>query len=71
MESIDEALSKHTQIKIDLLKISQCIQQCEEPNKKYYQNICLQYSEQLKELTKVIEKKYGVKLYSCCSFSDD
>lgn len=46
--SIEEELEKYNQLKIDLLKMSKCIEDCDISQKELYQNICLEYSKELK-----------------------
>lgn len=69
MKNIDAEIEKYNQLKIDLLKISKCIECCEEKNKEeMYQNIALEYSKELKHLKKAIEKEYKIKLCCYCQF---
>ena len=66
MESIEEEFKKYNQIKIDLVNMSKCIQSCEGPQKNCYQNICLEYSKELKKIKKAIESDYGINICACC-----
>lgn len=65
--TIEKELGKYNQLKIDLLKISKCIQCCEEKkDEERYQNIALEYSKELKTLTNIIEQEYNISLCNCC-----
>lgn len=65
MKSIDVEIEKYNQLKIDLLKISKCIECCEEKSQEeMYQNIAIEYSKELKQLKEFIEREYEIKL--CC-----
>ena len=67
MKDIENEIKKYTQLKIDLLKISKCIECCEEKNREdMYQNIALEYSINLKKLKEFIEKEYHISLCRCC-----
>ncbi|WP_349346926.1 hypothetical protein [Priestia megaterium] len=70
MKKLEKKVTKYNQVKIDLMKISQCIDYCSEDEKEIYQDIALNYSKQLKSIKESIESIYGVELCSCCSFSD-
>ncbi|WP_230932275.1 hypothetical protein [Priestia sp. TSO9] len=70
MKKLEEKVTKYNQVKIDLMKISQCIDCCSEDEKEIYQDIALNYSKQLKSIKESIESVYGVELCSCCSFLD-
>lgn len=64
---LEKDLKKYNQIKTDLLKMSKCIECCEQDNEKaMYQNVTIEYSKELKQLQKSLEATYGVKLCSCC-----
>ncbi|ONK21377.1 hypothetical protein BLX87_22070 [Bacillus sp. VT-16-64] len=64
---IEKELEQYTQLKIDLLKISNCIEYCEKKKyKEIYQNIALEYSKEMKNLKDTIEKEYQVILCKCC-----
>lgn len=65
MGTIEKEIEKINQIKIDLLKMSQCIEKCTEPQKELYQNICLEYSRELKKIKRSIEEIYDVKICEC------
>ncbi|WP_243292139.1 hypothetical protein [Bacillus sp. FJAT-47783] len=63
---IDKQLKKFNQLKIDLLKISQCIDYCsDEGEEEFYRNIALEYSKELKKLKEYIEKNYDIKFCNC------
>lgn len=60
-------IRKYNQLKIDLLKISKCVECCgEQKDREFYQNIALEYSKELKNLKKFIETEYEVSLCHCC-----
>lgn len=65
MDTIEKEIEKINQIKIDLLKMSQCIEKCAEPQKELYQNICIEYSRELKKIKKSIEAIYNVSICEC------
>ncbi|MES9699975.1 MULTISPECIES: hypothetical protein [Bacillus] len=63
---LEKDLKKYNQIKTDLLKMSKCIECCEQENERVmYQNVTMEYSKELKQLQKALEATYGVKLCSC------
>ncbi|MCM3024988.1 hypothetical protein [Heyndrickxia ginsengihumi] len=68
MSAIDENVMKYNQIKVDLLKIAQCIDCCTDNEKELYQDIAMEYSKELRRIKSSIEEIYGIKLYGCCSF---
>ncbi|MGF9893519.1 hypothetical protein ABEX78_33400 [Priestia megaterium] len=70
MKKLEETVTKYNQVKIDLMKIFQCIDCCSEDEKEIYQDIALNYSKQLKSIKESIESIYGIELCGCCSFSD-
>jgi hypothetical protein len=64
---IEKELQKYNQIKTDLLKMAKCIDACtEKSEEEFYQNLCLEYSKELKNIKKTIEESYNVKICSCC-----
>lgn len=71
MEVIEKQFEKYNQVKMDLLKMSKCIECCEESRKDLYQNICVEYSKELKEIKKSIEETYGIKICKCCSLEKE
>jgi Iap family predicted aminopeptidase len=68
--TIEKEIKKYNQIKIDLLKISKCIECCEEKKEEeMYQNIALEYSKELRNIKEYIEKEYKITFCnSCCKF---
>ncbi|ECO1678061.1 hypothetical protein [Peribacillus frigoritolerans] len=65
---IEKELKKYNQLKIDLLKISKCIECCEEQtDEAMFQNIALEYSKEMKNLKEAIEKEYEISFCSCCA----
>lgn len=68
-QDIENKISKYNRLKLDLLKISKCIECCEtEPEKETYQNIAIEYSKELKRMHNTLEDIYGVKICGCCKF---
>lgn len=65
-QAIEEKFEAYNKLKIDLLKISKCIECCEESQIELYQDLCIEYSKELKTMKKSIEETYGVELCSCC-----
>ncbi|MFN2747760.1 MULTISPECIES: hypothetical protein [Bacillus] len=61
----EQDIGKIHQIKIDLLKITKCLDTCSEKEKSSYQDIAYEYSKALKAVKKSIEEAYGVKLCCC------
>ncbi|MCS0824652.1 hypothetical protein NX029_11780 [Cytobacillus firmus] len=65
-ETIEIEFKKLNRIKSDLLKIAKCIDACtNKSEKEFYQNICLEYSKELKQMKESIEQTYNVELHSC------
>lgn len=56
MDIIEEKVKKYNQVKIDLMKIAQCINCCNEDERETYQDIALNYSKHLKCIQESIEK---------------
>ncbi|KYD20098.1 hypothetical protein [Saccharococcus caldoxylosilyticus] len=70
-QGIDRDLKAYMQLKIDLLKITECIDYCtEEKDKEYFRMKALHYSKELKKLREYIEEIYGLKLCQCCFFTE-
>lgn len=60
---------KYNRIKTDLLKMARCIHACKEKSEEeMYQNVCLEFSRELKNIQKSIEDSYNVKMCGCCQF---
>lgn len=59
-------INKYNQIKTELLKMSKCIEYCEASEVERYQDICLEFSKELKEMKKHIESTYGIEICNCC-----
>ncbi|WP_375200845.1 hypothetical protein [Bacillus sp. RS11] len=59
---LEDKLAKYNQIKIDLLKMSKHLDFCDETQKDLYQNICVEYSKELKEIKKALEQTYGIEI---------
>jgi hypothetical protein len=65
---VEDKIEKLNRIKIDLLKISQCIEHCSsEDEKDMYQNIAIEYSKEIKKVKSAIEKTYDIKIFCCQS----
>ncbi len=58
----EDKLRKYNQIKIDLLKMSKHLDFCDETEKNLYQNICVEYTKELKEIKKSLEQTYGIEI---------
>ncbi|MEY9980600.1 phosphoglycerate-specific signal transduction histidine kinase [Lysinibacillus sp. RC79] len=67
MNNIEYKLRKYNQIKTDLLKISKCLEHCDKAQKELYQNVCIEYSMELKKIKNSLESVYDVKIFQCCS----
>lgn len=64
---VEKEMIKYFRIKTDLIKMARCIDSCnEDEEREAYQNACLEYSKELKNIKKVIEESYGVKVCGCC-----
>lgn len=69
--NIEMEIRKYSKIKLDLLKISKCIECCELDNEKEtYQNIAIEYSKELKRIYSSLEDIYDVKICGCCKIED-
>ncbi|PEZ06124.1 hypothetical protein CN330_27535 [Priestia megaterium] len=71
MKTIEEKVKIYNKIKIDLIKVSQCLEFCAENDKTFYQDIALNYSNQLKSIKEAIEKTYNVEICECNLFTSD
>ena len=69
-DCIEKEFSKYNQLKIDLLKVSKCIECCKENEKGFYQEIAFSYSTELKKFKKFIGETYGINLCDCCCMDD-
>lgn len=65
MEKIENDLKKYNQLKLDLLKMANCLKNCEDNSQEMYQNICLEYSKELNEMKNFLEDTYNLKLCGC------
>ncbi|WP_368679596.1 hypothetical protein [Bacillus paralicheniformis] len=65
MDTFEKDIKKIHQIKIDLLKISKCIDACADKEKSVYQDLAGEYSKALKIVKASIEDAYDVKLCCC------
>ncbi|WP_235924804.1 hypothetical protein [Neobacillus sedimentimangrovi] len=69
---IEMELKKYNRIKSDLLKMAKCIDSCSETSEKeFYQNVCLEYSKELKQIKKFIEDSYDIEICPCCDFNKE
>ncbi|MEK4220112.1 MULTISPECIES: hypothetical protein [Bacillus] len=64
MKQFDNSLNQYYQLKKDLLLVAQKLNSCNIEDKEMYQDIVLCYSKHLKEINRLLEKKYGLKLCS-------
>lgn len=61
--TIEKDFKKYNLIKTDLLNMAKCIDECSKSSEKeFYQDICLEYSKELKRMRKAIEETYNVNL---------
>lgn len=67
MDNVEGKFERYNQIKTDLLKMSKCLEHCDESLKELYQNICIEYSVELKKIKKSLELIYDIKVCQCCS----
>jgi hypothetical protein len=68
-QEIDRDIRAYMRLKIDLLKIAECIDYCtEEKDKEHFRTEALHYSKELKKLRESIEETYGLKICQCCFF---
>lgn len=67
MHNIEYELKKYNKIKTDFLKMSKCLKHCDKSQKELYQNICIEYSMELKKIKNSLESMYDVKICQCCS----
>ncbi|GIN41986.1 hypothetical protein M3685_12425 [Heyndrickxia oleronia] len=66
MKSLEKALEDYTNLKINLIKSSQCIKSCNEESEiEEYQDLCISYATEIKELKKVVKDTYGINLCVC------
>ena len=64
---IEEELKRYTRIKLDLLKMAKCIDACaNKSEEEFYQNICIEYSKELRNIKRSIESTYGIKICKYC-----
>jgi len=70
VKKLEESVTEYNKVKSDLMKISQCIDCCNEDKKEFYQDIALDHSRQLREIKESIESIYGIELCGCCAVSD-
>lgn len=66
---IEKDFKKYNQIKIDLLKVSKCLEFCED--KQEEEEIfrkALEHSTELKNTKEFLENEYQIKICKSCSF---
>ncbi|HZH58980.1 MAG TPA: hypothetical protein VEY70_05320 [Metabacillus sp.] len=69
---VDQNIKAYMQLKIELLKLAKCIDDCiEEKDKEHYRMEVLHYSNKLKKLKESIEETYELKICQCCFPSND
>ncbi|EGI2114993.1 hypothetical protein FH832_003060 [Listeria monocytogenes] len=66
MNTIENKFKRYNEIKMDLLKMAKCLDYCDESQKEMYQNICVEYSKELKDMKKSLELLYDVSICRCC-----
>lgn len=59
MCGLESELKKYQQIKIELLRMAKCIECCRESEKEMYQNICFEYSKELRKVKEIIDSVYN------------
>lgn len=70
-QEIDRDLKAYMQLKIDLLKTAERINDCtEEKDKEHFRTKALHYAKELKKLREYIEEVHGLKLCQCCFFTE-
>lgn len=62
---IIKKFEEYNRVKIELLKMSKCIDSCDESQKDLYQNICVEYSKELNKMKKFFEETYEIKICNC------
>lgn len=66
---IEDEFFKYNQLKLELLKIVQCIDCCKDKREvEMYQNIAIEYSKELRNFKEFIEQEYKISFCSCCQF---
>lgn len=64
---MEKEMQKCIKVKLDLLKVSRCIDYCQTAKEKdFYQNIALEYSIELKRIYSFLEDMYDLKICVCC-----
>lgn len=67
--SIEKDFLKYNNLKLELLRIVQCIDCCQDKwEEEMYQNIAIEYSKELRNLKEFIEQEYHISLCNCCKF---
>ncbi|MDQ7723546.1 hypothetical protein P9293_00045 [Bacillus inaquosorum] len=68
---IEKNINKYNKVKLDLMRISKCIECCASPKEKEtYQNIAIEYTKELKRMNSALENIYGIKICGCCKFEE-
>jgi hypothetical protein len=69
---LENEFKKYNRIKIELLKMAKCIDACtEKSEEELYQNVCLEFSKELRQIKKSIEETYNIEICGCCDFNKE
>lgn len=63
--SIEDSIAKYNKLKIEFLKITQCLEHCEEEDREFYFKVTEDYARKLKIVNQSMKEKYGLKLCDC------
>lgn len=64
---MEKQIKNYNRVKMDLLKISKCIECCEsQSEKEVYQDAAMGLSKELKRIYECLEKAYDIKICGCC-----
>ena len=63
--TLEENVKKYNKIKSDLLKMSKCIECCDPSEVSHFQDICKDYSQEMRDLKLQIESIYDIKICNC------
>lgn len=71
-EDLLNTFKRYNQLKIDLFKISQCLNCCtKKSEEEFYKDVAIEYSKKLKNLAKLFKQEYGINYCCNCNKKDN
>lgn len=65
MEYLEGIIENYQKLKIEMLQVIQCLDQCHEKDREFYQERALIFSKELKNFRESIAKQHGIQMCKC------